>query len=173
MGFEFRQNFYMAGTKLKYGFIPGESSAISRHVIQFNAQAWKGNSSNVTQSALLQPGYSLELKSGSGFLVNFTHAYDNLTDTFYLSNDNAVAYVKPGSYGYNFASVGAHSPYTRPLSLEINSNMGQYYDRNQFTMRLMSTIKLGALLSLQPSYEYDRISFFLPGTSPLQVILPA
>jgi hypothetical protein len=159
MGFEFRENYYMAGTKLKYGFIPGESSAISRHVIQFNAQAWKDNSSNVTQSALLQPGYSLELKSGSGFLVNFSHAYDNLTDTFYLSNDNVVAYVKPGSFGYNFASVGVHSPYTRPLSFEINSNLGQYYDGNQFTMRLMSTIKLGALLSLQPSYEYDRIRF--------------
>jgi hypothetical protein len=159
MGFEFRENFYMAGTKLKYGFIPGESSAISRHVIHFNAQAWNDNSSNTTQSALIQPGYSLELKSGSGFLVNFNHAYENLTDTFYLSNDDVIAYADPGNYSYNFATVNVHSPFTRPLSFEVLSNLGQYYDGNQITVRLMSTIKLGALLSLQPAYEYDRIRF--------------
>jgi hypothetical protein len=159
MGFEFRENFYMAGTKLKYGFIPGESSAISRHVIQFNAQAWNENNSHVTQSALIQPGYSLELKSGSGFLVNFNHAYENLTDTFYLSNDDVIAYINPGNYGYGFVMVNVHSPFTRQLSFEVFSNLGQYYDGNQITMRLTSTIKLGAFLSLQPSYEFDRIRF--------------
>ena len=159
MGFEFRENYYMAGTKLKYGFIPGESSAISTHIIKFDLQAWKDNGSNTTQSAFVRPGYSLEMKSGSGFLVNFNYAYEYLTDTFHLSNDDVIAYISPGNYGYNFGSVNVHTPYTKPLFFEVASNLGQYYDGNQFTMRLMSTIKLGAFLSLQPSYEYDRIRF--------------
>jgi|WetSurSiteA1Bulk_404760.scaffolds.fasta_scaffold01854_6 hypothetical protein len=159
LGFEFRRNYYMAGTKLKYGWIPGETSAISTHVLMFNAQAWKDIGSNVTQSALVRPGYNLDLKSGSGFQISFSHAFENLTDTFYLSKDAVMAYIGPGSYGYNFASLDVHSPYTKPLSFEVISNLGQYYDGNQFTLRLMSTIKLGAYLSLQPSYEYDRIRF--------------
>ena len=159
MGFEFRENYYMAGTKLKYGFIPGERSAISTHIIKFDLQAWKDNGSNTTQSAFVRPGYSLEMKSGSGFLVNFNYAYEYLTDTFHLSNDDVIAYISPGNYGYNFGSVNVHTPYTKPLFFEVASNLGQYYDGNQFTMRLMSTIKLGAFLSLQPSYEYDRIRF--------------
>ena len=159
LGFEFRKNYYMAGTKLKYGWIPGETSAISTHVIKFNAQVWKDIGSNITQSSLVSPGYTLDLKSGAGFMVNFSHAYDHLTDTFYLSQDDVIAYVAPGNYGYNFATLNIHTPYTRPMSFEVISNLGQYYDGNQFTIRLMATIKLGAFLSLQPSYEYDKIRF--------------
>jgi hypothetical protein len=159
LGFEFRKNYYMAGTKLKYGIIAGESSVLSRQVIQFNAQAWKDIDSYTTQSALIQPGYTLELKSGAGSTVNFSHAYESLTDTFYLSNDDVIAYIEPGNYAYNYVSLDINTPFTRRLFFRVFSNMGQYYDGNQFTMRLMSTLKLGAFLSLEPSYEYDRIRF--------------
>jgi hypothetical protein len=159
LGFEFRENYFMLGTKLKYGWIPGESSAISTHIIRFNTQAWKDNGTNHTQSALLGPGYSMDFKSGSGFYINFNHEYEYLTDTFFLSNDAVISYILPGSYNYNFATVDFYSTHTKPVFLEIVSNIGQYYDGNQFTVRFMSVIKFGALLSLEPYYEYDRIRF--------------
>lgn len=159
LGFEFRKNYYLFGTKLKYGWIPGETSVISRHKLTLDAQTWKVIGTNITQSAYIRPGYDLELKSGIGFLVNFNHAYENLTDTFFLSKDKVIAFMKPGVYKYNFATVSFHTSRPRRLFFEVLSNLGQYYDGNQFTIRLMSSLKLGAFLSLQPSYEYDRIRF--------------
>lgn len=159
LGFEFRKNYYMTGTKLKYGFIAGETSKISKQIFMLNAQTWKDIGSNLTQSALVNAGYSLDFKSGAGTQINISHAYENLADTFYLSNDAVIAYIKPGSYGYNFVSVVFSSPPTKQLSFNILSNIGQYYDGNQFTLRFMSALKFGAFLSLSPVYEYDRIRF--------------
>ena len=159
MGFEFRQNYYMAGTKLNYGLIAGEKSKISTHTFSINGQFWKDNGTNTTRSALASAGYSLELKSSSGLMVNLSRAYELLADTFYLSNDAVIAYVPSGNYSYNFATVYLHTPYTKNIYFEVMSNIGQFYDGNQITINLSTTFKFGALLSLSPSYEYDRIRF--------------
>jgi len=159
MGFEFRKNYYMAGTKLNYGLISKEESKISTQTFSLNGQFWKDNGTNVTQSAVASAGYSMELKSSSGIMVNLNHAYDFLADTFYLSNDDIIAYVPSGSYNYNFATVNLHTPYTKNIYFEVMSNLGEFYDGNQATVNLATTFKFGALLSLSPSYEYDRIRF--------------
>jgi hypothetical protein len=159
MGFEFRKNYYMAGSKLNYGLIAKEGSKISTQIFSLNGQFWKDNGTNITQSALVSAGYSMELKSSSGIMVNLNHAYDFLADTFYLSNDAVIAYVPSGSYNYNFATVYLHTPYTKNIYFEVTSNMGEFYDGNQFTVNVATTFKFGALLSLSPSYEYDRIRF--------------
>lgn len=159
LGFEFRSNYYMLGTKLKYGIIAGENSSVSRQTIMFNAQTWKDIGTNITQSSLVNAGYSLQLKSGSGSDIGLSHAYENLMDTFYLSNDAVIAYINPGQYGYNFGTINLSTPPTKKFSLNLLSNIGQYYDGNQLTTRIMSTVKFGAFLSLEPSYEYDRIRF--------------
>jgi hypothetical protein len=159
MGFEIRSNYYMIGTKIKYGIIAGEGSKISKHVFTVNAQMWKDNAKNITQSALGSAGYGLDFKSSSGILVNLMRAYEYLTDTFYLSNDAVIAYAKPGSYNYTFGMIDLHSPYSKKIFLEIMSNIGQFYDGNQITMRFLVNAKFGSFLSISPSYEYDRIKF--------------
>ena len=159
MGFEFRTNYFMTGTKLKYGLIAGENSKISRHNFWLNGQMWKDNGTTVTQSAYASTGYGLDLKSSSGFSVNLQHSYEFLDDTFNLSNDAVVAYLAPGNYGYNFASLDVHTPVTNKLYIEVRSNVGQFYDGNQFTINIYASYKFGSFLSLSPSYEYDRIRF--------------
>ena len=159
LGFEFRQNYYMYGSKLKYGWIPGESSVIGTHKLSLNAQTWKDIGSNLTQSSLMWLGYNLDLKTGSGFMFNISHAYENLLDTFHLSNDRVIAFIKPGSYAYNFATIDVYSPPTKSLSINILSTFGQYYDGNQVTLAVSTTVKVGAILSLDPTLEYDRIRF--------------
>ncbi len=159
LGFEFRQNYYTLGTKLKYGWIPGESSIISTHSLLINARKWIDIGTNITQSSLVELGYNLGFKTGTGAFINLSHAYENLPDTFHLSNDRVIAYIKPGNYAYNFVSVNLYTPPTKSVSLGILSNFGQYYDGNQFTIGLTSTFKFGAFLSLDPSIEYDMIRF--------------
>jgi hypothetical protein len=159
LGFESRENYYMLGTHLKYGWIPGEASVISTHKIMLNAQTWQENGINITQSAIIGAGYVIDSKAGSGIEIKVNHVYDHLTDTFYLSNDAVIAYVKPENYGYTYVSSFLHSPYTKKVSLEILTSLGQYYDGNQFTIRLKSNVKFGAFIGLEPLYEYDRIHF--------------
>lgn len=159
MGFEFRQNYYMAGTRLKYGIIEGENSKISKHIFSFDAQMWKDNSTNITQSALISAGYGLDFKSSKGFQVNLNHVYENLVDTFYLSNDAVIAYVRPGNFGFTYGSIYLHSDYSKSIFCEIFGNMGQFYDGKQSTIVLSAIAKFGSIFSLSPSYEYDRIRF--------------
>jgi hypothetical protein len=149
----------MTGTKLKYGLITGENSKISRHEFWMNGQMWKDNGTNVTQSAYVSAGFGLDLKLSSGFSVNLNYSCEFLADTFYLSNDAVVAYIGPGSYGLNFASLDEHTPFTNKLYVEVRNNVGQFYDGNQFTINIYNSCKFGSFLSLSPSYEYDRIRF--------------
>lgn len=159
MGFEFRQNYYMAGTKINYGLIAGEKSKISTQTFSINGQFWKDNTTNDTQSAMASLGYSVESKGSSGLMINLSHAYESLTDTFYLSNDAVVAYIPSGNFSYNFATVYLHTPYTKNVYFEVMSNMGEFYDGNQATLNISTSFKFGAVFSISPSYEYDRIRF--------------
>jgi hypothetical protein len=159
MGFEFRSNYYSTGTKLKYGIIAGEKSKVATNTFYLNGQIWKDNTTNATQSALISAGYSLGLKSSTGFNVLLNHEYEFLADTFFLSHDAVLAYIPAGNYGYNFATILINTPYTKNIFLNLQTNIGQYYDGNQFTTRLASSFKFGAFLSLEPAIEYDLIKF--------------
>jgi hypothetical protein len=159
MGFEFRTDYYSAGTKLKYGIIASEKSKIARTTILLNGQLWKENGSNITQSALVSAGFNLNLKSSTGFSLELNNAYESLPDTFYLSRDADVAYIGSGNYNYNFATFSFNTPFTRKFALMLMTNAGQYYDGTQAVIRLSSNIKIGSFLSIEPGYEYDRIRF--------------
>ncbi|HJZ41498.1 MAG TPA: DUF5916 domain-containing protein [Bacteroidales bacterium] len=159
LGFEFRRNYYMIGTKLKYGWIPGESSKISSHRVMINAQAWRDIGNHATQSSLVGAGYYMNTKSGIDLQMMFNRAYENPSDTFYLSNDAVVAYVPLGEYNYFFAKFNANTPHTKTLVFLIASSVGQYYDGKQFTIRSTAILNLGAFLRLEPSYEYVLIRF--------------
>lgn len=159
MGFEFRKNYFMYGSKLKYGIIGGEKSTISTQTILLNAQAWNDITSNHTQSALVSASYNLLSKFYSGISIALNHEYEYLTDTFTLSNDRVKAFISPGNYGFNYATFDIHTPYTKKWMVEVISNLGQYYDGNQATFRLMTTVKFGSWLNLSPYVEYDMIRF--------------
>lgn len=159
LGFEFRTNYYTIGTKLKYGIISGESSKVLRHTILADAQIWKDNGTNHTQSSIITSGYSIQMKSGTSADIQLNNAYENLSDTFHLSDDAVVAYIPAGKYNYTFITYSINTPPTKNISFGVFSNVGQYYDGNQFTSRFFSAVKFGSFLSLEPSYEYDRIYF--------------
>jgi hypothetical protein len=159
MGFEFRSNYYSTGAKLKYGLIAGEKSKVATSTFFLDGQIWKDNGTNVTQSAIVSAGYSLGLKSSMGFNILINHSYEFLADTFFLSHDAVLAYVPSGNYSYNFASFLFNTPYTKNVFLNLMTNIGQYYDGNQFATRLSASFKFGAFLTLEPGAEYDRIRF--------------
>jgi hypothetical protein len=159
LGFEFRTDYFMYGAKLKYGWIPDESSSIARHKLILNAKSWNDNVSNNAQSALFRMGYIIELKSGWGAQAFLSPTYELITDTFYLSSDAVISYIPSGKYNFNYATFGFNSPPTSVFSFDLFSNFGQYYDGRQFTLRLSSTLKIGAFLSLAPSIELDKILF--------------
>ncbi len=159
MGFEFRNNYYMYGTKLKYGIIGGEKSTISTQTFLLNAQAWNDITTNHYQSALVSATYNLLFKSVYGFSVAFNREYEYLTDTFTLSNDRVKTNIAPGNYGFNYVSLDIHTPYTNKWTVELMSNLGQYYDGNQATFRLTTTVKFGSWINLSPYLEYDMVRF--------------
>ena len=159
MGFEFRSNYYSTGTKLKYGLIAKEKSKIATHTFYLNGQIWKDNATNLTQSGLINAGYSLNLKSSTGFRIMLNHEYEFLTDTFSLSNDAVKAYIPSGIYSYDFGTFIFNTPFTKKVSFNLMSNFGQYYDGNQLTSNASATFKFGAFMSLEPSVEYDMIRF--------------
>jgi hypothetical protein len=157
LGFEFRENYYMFGTQLKFGWFPGESSKISKHVFSLNSKTWNDIGTNTTQSSLNMASYNLQFKSSWGILLMFHQVYENLSDTFSLSDDAVKAYIPTGKYNYRYGMIDINTPYTNPFTVEVMSNFGQYYDGNQVTFQINSNYKIGAFLSLGPSYEFDKI----------------
>jgi hypothetical protein len=159
LGFEFRRNYYLLGADLKYNWIPGEKSKIRNHIVWLKGKLWKELGTNVTQSTVTGLTYDLSLKTGYDLTVNLLHNFEQLNDTFFLSNDAVKAYVEPGRYNYNYASFHINSPYPQTKVISADVSIGQFYDGNQFTFSLLSILKFGALLRLEPSYTYNRINF--------------
>ena len=54
------------------------------------------------QSALLSASYNLFFKSSSGINFTLNREYEYLTDTFTLSNDRVISFVRPGNFAFNY-----------------------------------------------------------------------
>jgi hypothetical protein len=155
LGFEYRSNYSQYGTKLLYGWYPGDSSVLLNHKILLNGQTWIDNTTGQTQSSLVSAGYYISTKSGWVAQILLDHAIENLTDTFAIADP---AFVPPSRHSFNYIEGMLNSPPTK-LWFMAMFTIGQYYDGSLFSLRLMPTWGIGSSVKLTPAYEVDHIIF--------------
>ncbi len=156
VGFQMRSNYthYFGG--LGYGWIPGEDSPIQNHQVGINAIAFTDNIDNSAQSFETGITYDLKFKSGYSGMFMVKHIYENVTDTFYFSNDT---YVPTGKYGFNQIETHLNSPQTNKFVLGVDVFAGSFYDGNRFTFGIEPSWNIGSSLQLGIEYEHSFLNF--------------
>ena len=156
VGFEQRENYYLLGTKLLYGWRPGAESPIDRHKFLLNAKQWNENKNNNLQTFLASAGYALFLKSGASLNLLINHNIEQIQDTFQILGTGDVI---PGKYSFTGLDMMINSPYSWKLFLMARVQAGEYYGGNQFSIFLSPIYSPGPGFRLELMYGYDRVRF--------------
>ena len=157
LGFEYRSDFTRYGTKLSYGFIPGDKSKkLNQHQFTIDAYTFLRNTDNVAETVYMAPGYSFITKKNHNLSLLLPLSFENDIDTFSLSDD---VYVPAGSYSFGEFMLYYSSPAVNLGYLTSTLTTGQFYDGwiNSFT--ISPSFTPGSSLVLSTSYGINDIRF--------------
>jgi hypothetical protein len=156
IGFLNRENYTRIGSKILYGWLPGEKSSLQQHYAYIDGHIYLRNSDSKVESAQIGPGWFFFGKSSfqGDFTANFY--YEDVPDTFSLSDD---ADIPPGQYSF----YGIKGIYMTPMSslyyAILQLDAGTFYDGWRLSLSVMPTWSIAADFELSGFYEYNRVSF--------------
>jgi opacity protein-like surface antigen len=156
MGFMMRENYALYAARLKYGWLPGEASPLISHGIEFNNMVFTDNVTGDIQSYEGMLIYGFNTKSSFMGMVGLGRQYEDVADTFDLSDD---VVVPSGKYGFNVIESHINTPGSKRLSAMIDIWAGGFYDGTRFSIGLQPKWNISPSLQLGLAYEYNKIDF--------------
>jgi hypothetical protein len=156
LGFEMRENYSRLATGLFYGWIPGEKSPLFSHQVFLNSALFLRNADGEIESAEVSPGWEFRTKSGWEGNVSPQFFYENVPETFSLSDDAKVPEGKYSFYGVNgeIFSVSGKSIYA-----EATLDIGSFYDGWRTSLGLTPRWNVFSDLELSGTYQFNRVTF--------------
>ncbi|MCK4893908.1 MAG: carbohydrate binding family 9 domain-containing protein, partial [Calditrichia bacterium] len=109
MGFELREDYSRFDGELLYGWIAGESGKVLRQQIYLEGSVVTRNQNGETESLEFGPEWEFILKSGYNGGIELKYFYEDVPDSFSLS-DNAE--IIPGIYDFYGISGYFNTPFT-------------------------------------------------------------
>jgi len=156
IGFINRDNYTRFGSKILYGWIPGEKSWLQRHYLYLDGFTYLRNSDSGVESAQIGPGWFFSAKSVFEGQFSANMYYEDVPDTFALS-DNVE--VPVGRYTYfgikSYFSTPMTSFYYATLKLET----GSFYDGWLFSLSVIPAWSISSDFELSGFFQLNRISF--------------
>jgi hypothetical protein len=156
MGFEMREDYTRFGSRLFYGWIPGERSFLRFHQIYLDGFLFQRNSDNSTESAEFGPGWTFESKSGWGGNLQPKLYVENLTESFEISDE---VEVPPGEYTFYGVEGYLNTPMGRLFSLIPNFQAGSFYDGWRVSIGSIFSWSLSSVWELSGFYQFNRVEF--------------
>ncbi len=156
MGFQMRNNYTNYSGGFGWGWIPGESSLLQSHQIGIRTMAYTDNADNSVQTFESGLMYDFTFKSGLRGVAMLNHQYENVTDTFNLSDD---VYIPSGKYGFNQFETHLNSPQSNPFVLGVDFTGGSFYGGSRLSFGFEPLWNIGSTLQLGLKYEYNILQF--------------
>ncbi len=156
MGFEMREDYTRLGTRILYGWIPGDKSFLNNHYVFLQGSVHQSNSDHKLESAEFGPGWFFDTKSGYFGMIRPQVYVEDLTDIFELPNDVVVPLGKYTFYGLEGF---LQTPVGRVFSTQTTLNAGTFFDGWRVSIGLESIWSLSSTWSLSGFYQFNRIVF--------------
>jgi hypothetical protein len=156
LGFETREDYTRIGTKLLYGWLPGEESSLLNHNIYINGSVFLRNIDRGTESAKVGPGWEFSTKSMWGGEISVNLYYEDVPDTFSIDDRTEVP---EGRYIFSGIKGSFMSPMGYLINAMVTLDAGSFYDGWRFSIGVMPTWSISSSLELSGFYEYNRVSF--------------
>ncbi len=156
MGFEMREDYTRFGSRLFYGWIPGERSFLRFHQVFLDGFLIQRNSDGSAESAEFGPGWTFESKSGWGGNLQPKLYVENLTEPFEISDD---VEIPPGEYTFYGIEGYLNTPMGRLFSLIPNFQAGSFYDGWRISIGSIFSWSLSSVWELSGFYQFNRVEF--------------
>ena len=156
IGFEQREDFTRVGNRLWYGWMPGEESALFQHEVFLEGFVLTRNEDGNVESAEVGPGYFLFTKSYAAGNISPKLYYENVSESFSLSDD---ADVPVGEYTFFGLTTLFTTPSTRLVYTEGTFDVGTFYDGWRLSASVSPYWSVSSTLELSGKYEFNRIRF--------------
>jgi hypothetical protein len=118
--------------------------------------AYTDNADNSVQTFESGLMYDFTFKSGLRGVAMLNHQYENVTDTFNLSDD---VYIPSGKYGFNQFETHLNSPQSNPFVLGVDFTGGSFYGGSRLSFGFEPLWNIGSTLQLGLKYEYNILQF--------------
>jgi len=157
IGFEMRKNYTRYASGVWYGWFPSKPSHfIFRHQLYLSGGIIHRNEDGLIECAQIGPVWQCETKSGYNFFIQPQYIYENVPDTFFISDD---AVVPIGKYAYSNIIIEFSLPTNRSFSLGSTFNDGTFYDGKKLSLEFSPRWSVSSSLELEGSYEWNRVRF--------------
>jgi len=156
VGFLRRNNIQGLGTRLQYGWLPGETSKFfsSRAMLQF--QRYSRVTNGQLESMEISPGWFFMTKKGFGIFAELKYMKEGVDEDFDLSDE---AMIPAGEYSFSAVEARIFTPSSKLVSARFEVNAGGFYDGNIVSVEASPTLNLSASFQLSGTYQFNTVHF--------------
>ena len=116
IGLEIRENYSVLSSSFQYGWLPGENSKLTNHMVKIYGYAISGVLNGTMETAFYNVAYDFETKTNTGAVVSIDGMFENVTDTLKFQDD---VYVPNGEYYFWDFTCNYYSSYVKPLTVSV------------------------------------------------------
>jgi len=156
LGFLLRRDYVRGEGMLGYGWRPGEAAVLLRHGVAAEGTIHRRNRDGSVESAEVGPRWVLETRGGHRWTVRAPFRYEDLDDTFRLSDEAAVP---AGSYRFGGVALEQVLPPSARVQGTLRVEAGSFYDGRRTSASASSTWRASRHLRFDGTYQFDRVDF--------------
>ncbi len=156
VGFLRRNSIRGFGSRLQYGWIPGETSRFFSYRAMLSARRYARVSDGSLESMEIAPGTFIMTKKGWGAFVELKFMKEGVEEDFELSDD---AMVPAGEYEFVALEARIFTPSSNALGARMDLETGGFFDGNIVSVGISPILNLSASLQLAGAYEFNNINF--------------
>jgi hypothetical protein len=161
MGFQERDDYTRFGTRVGWGWLPGEKSSILAHQVSLDGFLFLANRDRSVESAELGAAYEFSLKKGYFGKISFKGFHEFVDEGFSFDEeeDETDPDVPIGEYSFYGVEAIFVTPMIRRILVQANVYAGSFYDGQRISIGLSPTWSVSSGLELNGTYQFEGIRF--------------
>ncbi len=155
MGFMLRSDYWVYGSRLRYGWIPGTESVLYSHTLYWKMVNYTSTAGK-PETFTTGPGWSFSTKNNSSGTVELEYHREILTEDFYLNDD---VFIPVGNYTFYGIKGEFGTPSSGTLNMTGTYELGSFFDGNRVSFKLKPNWALSSSFNLEGLYQLDKAAF--------------
>jgi|WetSurMetagenome_2_1015567.scaffolds.fasta_scaffold01538_5 hypothetical protein len=157
IGFEMMDDYTSVRAGIKYGWLPGENSALYSHSPEIRCMYMTYIDDGSLMSFNYSAGWTFMTKSQWQGNLSLLYNIENLKDSLEIIEDEV--FISQGNYEFvNFMGT-VSTPANKPFFIIFSTEAGQYFDGTRFSMNIQPTWNISRHLELGAIYNFDKLNF--------------
>jgi hypothetical protein len=157
MGFEMMDDYASVRGGIKYGWMPGEKAKLYSHFPELRLLYMTYIDDRSLMSLNYTAAWNFQTKSLWQGNISVLYNKESLRDSLTLIDDEL--YIPPSQYEFFNFRGQLSTPGNNPFFIMMETNLGQFFDGNRFSINLQPTWNVSKHFELGGVYNIDKLDF--------------